>query len=329
MSFWVSVITPVYNAADYLRGSVESALQLSEVREVILVEDGSPDNSLAVCEALAQEHPDRVRLFRHPNGENRGAGLSRNLAIQKARSPFIAFLDSDDLYLPNRFEQDKAILLSQPAIDGVHNALGVHFHSPAGQQWWESSNDHPPSLTRIKSDVHPDELFFNVSPLGRQGHFSIDTLTVRRQVFARIQFSALRLSQDTLFIMQLTALFRLASGNRLTPVALRGVHGHNRIQDVAGRRAAIELIFMEIFAWIKREPLTRRQRYALYEAYLRRQHSWAGIRNVLCRCPALLFNRKYTKHIPLRALFRVDPTEPIVPAFFPKWRTRTPHERPK
>jgi glycosyltransferase involved in cell wall biosynthesis len=97
----VDVIVPVYNAADYVRKAVESALARPETVEVILVEDGSTDESLAVCQELAAEYP-TVRLYRHPNGENRGAGASRNLAISESTRGHIAFLDAD-YFLPCRF----------------------------------------------------------------------------------------------------------------------------------------------------------------------------------------------------------------------------------
>ncbi|PIY03241.1 MAG: glycosyltransferase family 2 protein, partial [Bacteroidetes bacterium CG_4_10_14_3_um_filter_31_20] len=72
-----------------------------ETSEVILIEDGSPDNGLDVCTSLAKKYS-KVRLYRHENGENKGASASRNLGIRKANYPYVAFLDADDFYLPNR-----------------------------------------------------------------------------------------------------------------------------------------------------------------------------------------------------------------------------------
>jgi len=114
----ISVVIPVYNAAAFVREAVESALAQPETAEVVLVEDGSPDDSLAVCETLAAEY-ERVHLFRHPNGENRGAGASRNLGILNSRFEYIAFLDADDFYLPGRFSTARAVLAADPTLDGV------------------------------------------------------------------------------------------------------------------------------------------------------------------------------------------------------------------
>ena len=103
----ISVIIPVYNAEKYITQAVESALQFEEVCEVILVEDKSPDNALEVCKNLAKTF-DRVTLYQHPDKGNHGAGASRNLGMKMATGDYIAFLDADDFYLPNRFEAEKS-----------------------------------------------------------------------------------------------------------------------------------------------------------------------------------------------------------------------------
>jgi|LSQX01.3.fsa_nt_gb glycosyltransferase involved in cell wall biosynthesis len=322
MPFRVSVITPVYNAEEYLRQTVESALRIPDVGEVILVEDGSPDRSLSVCQALAQEHPDRVRLVRHPNGENHGAGPSRNRGVQEARYPFIAFLDADDLYLPHRFKIDKKILLADSSIDGVYNALGITFLDEAGRKWWDNSPSHPPELTTIRVEATPEQLFFCINLIGCRGHFSLNTLTVRRHVFDRLQFSSLRLSQDTLFILQLAALFRLAPGDRLNPVALRGVHGENRIRDQDNMRQAREDVIQALVAWAQTASLPLRHRRAIIRVLLFQPHTWPSLLDTIATHPILLTIGRTYWVLAQRAFFRGKPHEPIFPAFFPAWRTR-------
>ncbi len=74
----ISVIIPVYNAEKYVRNAGESALQQPESGEILLVEDNSPDNCLQLCRDLEREY-EIVRLLRHADGRNHGAGASRNL----------------------------------------------------------------------------------------------------------------------------------------------------------------------------------------------------------------------------------------------------------
>ena len=97
-----SVIIPVYNGWEYLREGVDSVLgQTGADFEVLLVDDGSTDGeSGALCDTLAREHPDCIRVLHKPNG---GAGDARNVALPLAQGEYVLFLDSDDTYTPDAF----------------------------------------------------------------------------------------------------------------------------------------------------------------------------------------------------------------------------------
>src|SRR5512143_4106165 len=91
----VSTIIPVYNRQALLREAVASVLAQSyRPIEIIVVDDGSTDDTLAVCEELAGHRPDVVRTIRISNG---GPGLAREAGRRFARGEFIQYLDSDDL----------------------------------------------------------------------------------------------------------------------------------------------------------------------------------------------------------------------------------------
>ena len=98
----VSVITPVYNSKKYLRQSIDSVIsQTYDNWEMILTDDGSNDGSWELLESLARTD-NRIRLIR--NRKNRGSGISRNKAIKLAIGVYIAFLDSDDLWHPDKLK---------------------------------------------------------------------------------------------------------------------------------------------------------------------------------------------------------------------------------
>lgn len=93
----VSIIVPVYNVERYLRASVESMLAQSHKNiEVILVDDGSMDDSPAICDAFAQRDA-RVRVI---HKQNEGSGVARNTGMDAARGEYLYFCDSDDLIDP-------------------------------------------------------------------------------------------------------------------------------------------------------------------------------------------------------------------------------------
>lgn len=99
----VSVIVPAYNAAASLPGALASALgqSLSDI-EVIVADDGSTDDTLAVAAAAAAADP-RVRLLRADR--NRGAAAARNRAMAAARGDWLALLDADDAFVPDRLSR--------------------------------------------------------------------------------------------------------------------------------------------------------------------------------------------------------------------------------
>lgn len=232
--FQVSVIVPVYNADKFLRKAVESAVELEEVGEVILVEDNSPDNSLVICLELEKDYK-KVRLLRHPDKGNHGAGASRNLGIERASSEFIAFLDADDYYLPHRFKKDKEIFLTHPEIDGVYHATGIHYYSEEARKKFLNAGYEYQELTTLTGLVSAEDLFkvqFHQHP-SVKGEFTTDAITLRKSVFSKTGTfnTELRLLQDIHLWKRLSASCILAPGVITEPVAIRGVHGENRMTN--------------------------------------------------------------------------------------------------
>ncbi len=250
----ISVIIPVYNAEEFVSQAVESALQFDEVHEVILVEDKSPDNALQVCTQLAEKHT-RVRLYQHPDKGNHGAGPSRNLGIEKSTGDFIAFLDADDYFLPNRFDAERE-LFKRPEVEGVYGALGVHYYSAkAKEQYYSLFED---KLTTVYERHSPKDVFLGqIYMLGSFGLFSIDALTIRKESLIQkmdILFRTnLRLHQDTDFLFRLSFYLDLYPGILDEAVAVRGVHENNRITLVDSKKinpaSTRILLWKEIDRW--------------------------------------------------------------------------------
>lgn len=101
MSDLVSVIMPSYNTGAYIRASVESVLAQTYTNwELIIVDDCSEDNTGEIIQEFTDK---RIRYFQ--NETNAGAAVSRNFGIRKAQGRWIAFLDSDDLWYPDKLEK--------------------------------------------------------------------------------------------------------------------------------------------------------------------------------------------------------------------------------
>ncbi len=104
----VSIIMPSYNSV-YIAESIESVLaQTYKNWELLVTDDCSTDNTREVVAAYAAKDP-RIKLFKLE--QNSGAGVARNNSIEQAQGRFIAFLDSDDKWLPNKLEKQIAFML--------------------------------------------------------------------------------------------------------------------------------------------------------------------------------------------------------------------------
>ncbi len=122
----ISVIIPTYNSARFLPEAVQSALyQTLSPDEVIVVDDGSTDNTEDVLEPFRG----RVHYIRQ---ENQGPAVARNRGIAEAKGDLIAFLDADDVWLPEKSELQVKVLWENPRIGLVHSYY--HRLDMAGQR---------------------------------------------------------------------------------------------------------------------------------------------------------------------------------------------------
>jgi glycosyltransferase involved in cell wall biosynthesis len=103
----VSVIIPAFDAADHISQALNSALsQTYEAIEVIVVDDGSSDATSSIVEEFVRRDT-RVRLIRQNNA---GVGAARNTAIEESRGEYIAPLDADDFWFPQKLEKQVACM---------------------------------------------------------------------------------------------------------------------------------------------------------------------------------------------------------------------------
>ncbi len=212
----ISVIIPVYNASVYISEAVQSAVHLTDVGEVLLIEDGSKDNSLAVCKQLVEIHH-KVKLFIHPDNKNLGASESRNLGIKNATYNLIAFLDADDVYCKNRFTLAIKKIKSQIDIDGVYCAVG-YLDEPNGK------------VFTLRKKLHP-KMLFHYLIRGTYGHFHTNGILLKKTIFEKAGYfnTDLTLHQDSELWLRLAFCGNLVGGELTHPMALIRRHAGNRI----------------------------------------------------------------------------------------------------
>jgi glycosyltransferase involved in cell wall biosynthesis len=124
----VSVIIPFFNRQDFLAEAIESVLsQTFRDWELVLVDDGSRDDSAKIARAYVARYPDRIFVYAHENAVHRGASSSRRLGVKFARGKFITFLDSDDVFFPRALEVELAAFHEHPEANVVCGTLQYWF----------------------------------------------------------------------------------------------------------------------------------------------------------------------------------------------------------
>ncbi len=123
-----TVVIPLYNKAAHIADTLKSVLAQSyQHYEIVVVDDGSRDDGASIVEALAREHS-VIRLIRQ---DNAGVSVARNTGITHANNDYIAFLDGDDLWLPNYLDEIARLIQTFPEAGGYSTAF-AHF-TPDGR----------------------------------------------------------------------------------------------------------------------------------------------------------------------------------------------------
>ena len=139
----VSVVTIFCNAERFLEEAIASVLEQSfEDWELILVDDGSKDRSTEIAHEFTAQNPARIRYVDHPGHENRGMSASRNHGVDQARGDWIALLDADDVWLPEKLEEQLALLKEEPRAAMVYGRT---------LYWWEWAGTDSRRQDRIQS----------------------------------------------------------------------------------------------------------------------------------------------------------------------------------
>lgn len=180
----ISVIVPVYKVEKYLETCVDSLLSqtFSDI-EIILVDDGSPDQCGTICDAYAQSDA-RVRVIHQPNG---GLSRARNAGVAAARGSFVCFVDSDDYVAPEYCETLYTLLKNSDCDFSVCEVC----------RFQDGTKPSPVSVqtqTYMVSNVD-----FLSLQLKKKSEFGVWNKLYHRELFERIQFAEGRIHEDVIW----------------------------------------------------------------------------------------------------------------------------------
>ncbi len=203
----IAVVVPVYNRSAVVMRAVDSVLRqdLADF-ELIVVDDASRDGS---AELIAAIDDSRVRLLRQPT--NRGANAARNRGLAAATAPLVAFLDSDDEFLPDKLSTVTGLFDQQPDLDVLLDSYRVTNPAKNGGTL----------RARVNPVIDNSEVFlaalFDRTTKSRRLRMSASGMTVRRAIALRTGGfnETLRVRQDMELLARLAKTGRCAATDRI------------------------------------------------------------------------------------------------------------------
>ena len=254
----VSVIIPAYNAERHLERAVDSVLaQTLDAYEILIVDDGSRDRTLDVARTCAARRPDRVRVLQHPGGINRGVAAARNLAAWEARGEFLAFLDADDAWLPEKLRLQTAFMDAHPGF-GLSITLSTIVREGAGHRFI-------PGAEVLGDYPVPRPLVALIQVVTCQLNFIFSSVMVRTVCFREVGGFIEDLpyqSEDRILVSMVVA--RHGMGRVDQNLCHYLAHGESYTASVLRRGLAGAIFFdlqVRIIQWLRAQGLTKWARY--------------------------------------------------------------------
>jgi glycosyltransferase involved in cell wall biosynthesis len=207
----VSILMPFLNTpAKFMKEAIESVIsQTYDNWELWLIDDGSTDGSTAFAQNYVDRYPAKLRYLEHPKHENRGPGASRQLAMSHAAGLLIALLDSDDIWLPNKLEEQVPILESRPEVCMLYGGTKYWFSWAEGRD--NASRDFFPNPgVSLDSVVEPPKLVL-LYLAGKAAAPCTCSALIRREIIEQVGGFELEKSiyEDLMFFVKICLEYRV------------------------------------------------------------------------------------------------------------------------
>lgn len=257
----ISVVIPAYNSRQYLGAALDSVLAQeypAELIDIVVVDDGSRDDSADIAQAYATRHP-RIQVLRQANA---GQAAARNRGITSTSGELVAFLDSDDSWQPQKCMLQAALYRAQPEVGLIH--CGSRFVDPAGREL--------ENYVRESNTAQGDVLleffcnFFLITSAVMVPRHCLDTVGIFDET--------LRIGEDYDLFLRLLA--RWPAGCVEEPLLNRTIRADSLSREDYDHDARMDLMILERFA--EEHPDFAREHRAAINARLASYHYEFGYR---------------------------------------------------
>lgn len=253
----IAVVIPVYNGQEFIDRCLTSMSEQEELTEIIVVDDGSLDESVNMISAFANRD-NRIKLLQHK--QNLGRSAARNLGIRKVSSNWITFCDIDDFYLPHRFKQFSSMDLE--SIDGTYEAVKADYKNE------KLSTSTLPTTTIAQNFNHPKALQ-NFLISNREERISIISLIIRKSKIEEVGLfdKELLVGEDTDLIWRIASISKLQHIHAVPPKVVRGVHERNTYQDQKEQDKARRVFYNKWMTEMNKHDLSDSAKQRITESY--------------------------------------------------------------
>lgn len=202
MAFF-SVVIPLYNKADYIENTINSVInQTFTDYEIIIIDDESTDNSVSKVLGF---NDSRIQLY---NQKNQGASVARNLGIEKAKYNYIAFLDADDLWMPNHLETLKDLVQNFSNAGIFASRYELVFSN--GKNYIPKFKEIPSNFEGVISNYFETSLTYPIA--------TSSSIVIPKSVFKKIGYFKPGISsgQDVDMWIRIASQYPVALSNKIT-----------------------------------------------------------------------------------------------------------------
>jgi hypothetical protein len=180
----VSILMPFYQTADFMDEAIRSVLTQTYANwELLLIYDGGADGSLEIASRWAAEYPNRIRLLAHPDRENHGLPAARNLGLAQARGDYIALLDADDVWLPEKLQHQVMLALRHPHC-ALFGEASLYWYSWSPQA--RASDQVIAPGIAADTCIEPPQAALTLYPLGEGAAPCPTSLLMKTEVLRRL-----------------------------------------------------------------------------------------------------------------------------------------------
>lgn len=269
----VSISIPFLNGERFLSEAIESVFaQTYNNWELFLVDDGSTDRSTAIAQEFTARSPERVHYLEHPGHGNYGLACSRNLGARHGAGEYLAFLDSDDVWLPQALDESVALM-------NIHSEAGL-MCTPS-EYWYDWDEDRETKqenkiLVLAPGDrlYRPPFLLKSCYPLGGYGAPCPCSFLLRRAAFERVggfeecfNPNSYQLFEDLAFLAKIYLSVPVFVGSRCLSKYRRHSNSMSIVIENTGLEESARRHF---FSWLRK--------YLLKESVLDLGTWWAVLR---------------------------------------------------